>query len=95
MRQHHLEIVRRDCFKRHAAGTLPDYLEEMCWDVAYREATKFREFWDVEIVAKVTDLKNRLISAAQILDMGFGKVVLKDGTVIDATHPSAPGQVFH
>ena len=54
MRQHHLEIVRRDCRKRSALGTLTDYDPDKVWDVTYREATKAKDFWDTEVVAKIT-----------------------------------------
>ena len=90
MRQHGLELVRRDCKKKHALGTCPDYKDDQPWDVAFREATKAKEFWDTEVIEKVTDLKNRLVSAAQVLDKGFGKIVMTDGTTINASHPSVP-----
>ena len=41
-------------------------------------------------MATTNDLKNGLITATQVLDMGFGKIVLMDGTVIDSHAPPAP-----
>ena len=47
-------------------------------------------FWETEVISKIRDLKDGFIPAEQILDMEFGKLVLKDGTVIDINHPQVP-----
>ena len=90
MRRDHLERVLRICIKKHAAGDLPEFNPVHPWDICYRDCTKDVEFWEAEVIGKIRDLKGGFITAEQILDMGFGKLVLKDGTVLDTNHPQLP-----
>jgi hypothetical protein len=72
MRSEQMDRTKRDCVKRHKAGSLIDFDPMKPWDVVYREAAIDHEFWGTEVDKKVLQHITSLASPAQLVDDGYG-----------------------
>jgi hypothetical protein len=72
MRSEYIVRVRRNCVKKQAEGSLPEYDPTRPWDVVFREAANDHEYWSREVDKKVLLHSLGMASEAKLADEGFG-----------------------
>ena len=98
MRSEHLERIRRNLARNHAAlpaGHIPprgSFDPSKPWDLAFREAARDEQFWTEHVDRRALLFAAQMQSSSQILDEGVGPVSVLDPFSKTSTAAAAPSR---